>query len=195
MEQLVPFRNSIFFGWLVLFGCAANEKPSTRFINSQLDDVRSSGGILYVNDSIFSGILFSLQPNGKDTLEIQEFRNGREHGVWKTFDKDGELQSKRFFRDGKKEGMYEAWWENGRKKLEYHFMEGEYEGNCKEWTAQGVLIKNMNYNKGHEDGRQQMWDASGKIWANYEARNGRNYGMTGVKACATLWKNDSVSVR
>jgi hypothetical protein len=48
----------------------------------------------------------------------------------------------------------------------------------------------MNFHQGHEQGLQQLWQSDGKLWANYEARNGRNYGLVGVKGCATLWKDD-----
>jgi len=38
---------------------------------------------------------------------------------------------------------------------------------------------------------QTMWKRDGKLAMNYFARDGRNYGITGVKSCENLW--DSVN--
>jgi hypothetical protein len=193
MEQPELFRNSfLFFFLLLLSGCATNENSNGPFVNRDQAAARTSGGILYVNDIVFSGTLFSLNPNGIDTIEVQEFKEGREHGFWMQKYANGIIQSKRYFKHGKKEGQFDAWWENGNKRLEYHFKNGEYEGNSKEWAVNGMLIKSLNYANGHEEGLQQQWTDKGDVWANYEVRNGRHYGITGVKSCATLWNDDEV---
>ena len=194
MEQPEPCHNSILiFVLLLLSGCADNENSNRPFINHDQVTTRTSGGVVYVNDAVFSGTLFSLDPNGFDTLEIQEFKAGREHGIWIQKYPNGKIQSKRYFKHGKKEGQFDAWWENGNKRLEYHFKNGEYEGNGKEWALNGMLIKSLNYANGYEEGLQQQWTDKGDLWANYEVRNGRHYGITGVKSCATLWKDNEVS--
>lgn len=193
MVQPEPYHNSILiFVLLLLPACADNQNSNAPLVNRDQVTTRTSGGISYVNDVVFSGSLFSLDPNGIDTLEVQEFKDGREHGIWIQKYQNGKIQSKRFFKHGKKEGQFDAWWENGNKRLEYHFKNGEYEGNAKEWAVNGMLIKSLNYANGHEAGLQQQWTDKGDVWANYEVRNGRHYGITGVKSCATLWKDDEV---
>jgi hypothetical protein len=36
-------------------------------------------------------------------------------------------------------------------------------------------------------GAQIAWYPNGKLRLNYVVRNGRQYGLTGVKNCATVW--------
>jgi antitoxin component YwqK of YwqJK toxin-antitoxin module len=170
MEQPEPSLNSfLFFILLLLSGCATNENSNGPFVNRNQATARTSGGILYVNDVVFSGTLFSLAPNGIDTLEVQGYKEGREHGIWIQKYANGKIQSKRYFKRGKKEGRLEAWWENGNKRLEYHFKNGEYEGNCKEWAVNGMLIKSLNYVNGHEERgaqRKALWNYRSEIMCN-----------------------------
>jgi hypothetical protein len=184
--------NYAFIISIFLSGCGTHTPKQLVLNNVDSVSVVSSKGILYVNDTVYSGILFSLLPQTSDTASVRMYRNGKEDGVHRELFQGGRLKSVRSFNSGKKEGLYEAWWENGRKRLEYNFGDDEYNGSCKEWTEEGVMIRKMNYRNGHENGLQQAWDTNGKPLANYEARNGRNYGLTGVKECATLWKKDSV---
>ena len=176
-----------------LFHNQTPEASSDRLINRNKVVTKTAGGVLYVNDVPFTGTRFTIHENGIDTLEIQEFDDGKENGMYKQVYPDGKLQSLRYFKRGQKEGVFEAWWENGTKRLQYHFKSGEYEGSGKEWAVSGILIKSMNYKDGQEEGLQQQWTDKGDLWANYEVRNGRHYGITGVKSCATLWKDDEVS--
>ena len=193
MELQAPLRNNLFFILVVLYSCSP-EQTSTRYVNRDNSKIKTDEGVQFVNDSIFTGILFSLYANGKDTIEFTCYKNGREHGLAVQRYPNGQLQSRRYYKNGNKSGKLEAFWENGAKRLEYYFEDGEYEGCGNEWASNGVLVKKLNYRNGQQEGLQQLWTANGELWANYEVRNGRNYGITGVKSCATLWKNDSVSI-
>ena len=193
MEQLVRYRNNCWIAALALLAQCSEQRPNLQTLNADSVELRASQGILYVDGEAYSGTLYSLYENTIDTVEVRNYLQGKEDGIWRSYHANGRIQSVRYFNHGKKEGQYKAWWEDGSIRLDYNFSNDEYEGAVKDWSASGILTKNMHYRKGHEDGLQQQWDATGKIWANYEARNGRNYGITGVKACATLWKNDSVS--
>lgn len=181
MAKLARLLSSI----AALAVCSCSEVHNLRDMSSVSIETRH--GITMVNDTIFSGALVS-------PIEVRGYRHGKEHGTWKKFHSDGSLAELRYFRNGKKSGMYQAWWDNGQLRSEYHFANDEYDGLCRDWTRTGQLIRQMNYENGHEKGMQQLWDTDGTIRANYVAKNGRNYGLTGVKACATLWKGDSVSV-
>jgi len=163
-----------------------------RFSDADAVEVISAKGVTYVDGIRYSGILYSLFPHSSDTASVRVYNNGKEEGIQREFYADGKRKSIRYFHQGKKQGLYEGWWENGQKRLEYSFIDDEYNGACKEWTEQGVMIRNMHYLKGHEEGSQKAWDTNGKLLANYESRNGRNYGLTGVKGCATIWEKDSV---
>jgi len=193
MERPAQLLNNV--ACLIVFiamSCQSYEPSWKKFIKRHEVVTKTSGGVMYVNDVPFTGTLLTIYENGVDTLEIQEFAHGKEHGVFKQLYPDGQLQSLRYFKQGEKEGTFDAWWENGAKRLEYHFKNGEYEGSGKEWAVNGMPIKSMNYKNGQEAGLQQQWTGQGDLWANYEVRNGRHYGIKGVKSCATLWKDDEV---
>lgn len=106
---------------------------------------------------------------------------------------DGQLMERRCYKDGRRNGLHEGWWPDGSKKFEYHYHNDAYNGEVVEWYEDGQMYRRMNYKDGHEDGRQQMWKPDGRIMANYEMKNGRKYGLAGVKNCTTVWdENDSI---
>jgi antitoxin component YwqK of YwqJK toxin-antitoxin module len=188
MEQRARYLNNI--SWLAGVLLAACAQPPHQVFNRDEVTTRTQAGITYVNNQPFSGTLFRLFPASTDTMQIENYKDGKEEGEWKQFYPHHQLKEKRYFKKGKKEGLYQAWWENGQLKSEHHFSQDEYEGNCKDWSPRGLLVRNMNFHQGHEQGLQQLWQSDGTLWANYEARNGRNYGLVGVKGCATLWKSN-----
>lgn len=153
-------------------------------------DFKIINGILMEGTSPFNGTLFTLFTATKDTAELANYYNGREHGEWKKFYPSKKLREKRYFKDGSKIGEYLVWWENGNKQLQYFFEADEYQGTCKEWSETGFLNKIMTYKKGHEDGHQQWWYDNGKIKANYVIIDGRRYGLLGTKNCVNV--SDSI---
>jgi hypothetical protein len=198
MVQQVQLRNNYVIIILVcLLGCNAQVKPINQpklmVINGASVIFVSQNGILYLNNIVFSGTVFTLYPNGKDTATIAGYLYGKEHGVWKKFYINALLKEKRVFEYGKKAGEYIAWWENGNKQQQFIFKDDEYEGTCSEWNNKGVLIKVMNYKKGHEEGQQQQFYDNGKIRSNYFIVNGRRYGLLGTKNCVNV--SDSIFIK
>lgn len=185
MAHPVRFLNNMLL-LLLLQSCAKPEKPAMPLFNGATIQVAWEDGIVVQNHQPFTGIIYTLQKNGKDTAGIVCFNKGREHGEWQSFYEGGRLREKRFFADGKKTGDYIAWWPNGRRRLVYHFEEGEYEGTCREWTEAGVLIKEMNYKAGYEAGSQQQFYDDGKLKANYVIIEGRRWGLLGTKNCVNV---------
>jgi len=162
-------------------------------VNYQAVHAESRKGVFYVNDTIFSGTVYGLFPDTKDTAFVQNYRDGKEDGIWKQFYPNGQTKEIRYFDHGKKQGEYDAWWANGDKRLSYHFEEGEYHGTCCEWNQEGILIKKMTYQHGYEEGPQKMWYNDGLIKANYVMKAGRRYGLLGTKNCTNV--SDSIFSR
>ena len=187
MELRALFLNSILF--LLLISCSP-EKEKMKLVDQSRVSVKHSGGVVYVNDSIFTGTLFSLDPDSKDTLELASFLNGREHGAWKQFYQKGAAREIRYFENGKKQGEYKGWWPDGTKKFIFQFKDDEYNGTCYEWAENGQLTHQANYKQGHEEGAQAAWYTNGKIRSNYTIINGRRYGLLGTRNCKNV--SDSV---
>lgn len=194
MAPLARFRNSIILCLIALaFGCNLTEKENnlTIKLNSSERGLNVKNGIIFYYKQPYTGYIFTLFENNKDTSTSSGYLNGKEHGTWKKFYPNGKLQEIRRYDNGKKIGKYSAYWEDGSKKLNYSFKDDEYEGLCQEWNRAGKLIKAMHYSKGHEEGRQKMYDDEGKLRSNYRIINGRRYGLLGTKNCTNV--SDSIS--
>jgi antitoxin component YwqK of YwqJK toxin-antitoxin module len=192
LEQLVNKIISYSILLLLLAGCNSAEQPvkADSRINISSINLKQVNGVMYLNDKLYSGIIFSLYPGTTDTAEITSYKNGKEHGEWKKFYEKGILKEKREFTNGMKTGEFIAWWENGKQRLHYLFINDEYDGTCREWNEDGLLIKEMNYKKGYEEGTQRCWYENGKIKANYIITGGRRYGLLGTKNCKNV--SDSI---
>lgn len=195
MELPGRFLNKIFLFVLGLsFGCQPSSHTNfLRYSNVDSVELEKKNGILRIDEKPYTGYLFELDNLSTDTLVLEKFVEGKPEGIHRRFYSGGVINAERLFKDGKEEGLFRAWYPNGNKMAERNFSEGLYHGNLKEWTESGVLIREMNYEYGHESGRQQIWDSSGKLIANYEVRNGKTYGLTGVKGCSTPWEQGVVS--
>jgi antitoxin component YwqK of YwqJK toxin-antitoxin module len=180
--------------WLVaaaLFAsCSGKRLPEIKWYDESSIYLQDNAGVYQVDGKAFSGIVYSLNESGKDTVAVASFVNGLGDGEWRSYYSNGQLKEKRYFTKGKKEGVLEGWWANGQKRLLYHFKDGEYEGNCRDWNDKGLLVSNMTYRKGYEDGLQQQFYESGKVKANYMMLDGRRYGMLGTKNCVNV--SDSI---
>ena len=47
----------------------------------------------------------------------------------------------------------------------------------------GNYIKDFNFKNGKEEGTQKMWFSNGQLKANYIMKDGRRFGILGVKLC------------
>ncbi|QBN20683.1 toxin-antitoxin system YwqK family antitoxin [Flavobacterium nackdongense] len=147
---------------------------------------------VFVNNKKYSGFLYELQSNNKDTISIKGYYNGLETGVSKKWYADRKIMEERYYLDGKKNGTQIAFWENGNKKFEFKAINDIYEGEMKEWNVNGKLIHLANYKNGQEEGSQKLWYDNGKIRANYVIINGRRYGLLGTKNCRNV--SDSIFI-
>ena len=147
------------------------------------------GEYLLQSDEPLQGVIYSLNFRG-DTISIICYSNGLKCGEATEWYDNGVKKSARNYLLGKKHGSQKRWWPNGQMALSYIAEQDLIEGEYQEWHFNGILFKQLNYKGGKENGLQRQWSEAGKLMVNYEARNGRNYGNTGIKSCATIWKNE-----
>lgn len=181
MEARVLFLNS-FLAWALL-SCL---QPEEKMLLKDPMTISWEADRLRVNQKMYTGGLFQLFPNGRDTASVEHYVQGLEDGVWRKYYPSGRLFEIRTFQKGKKIGTYEAWWENGKRMRVFEFENDEYQGFCREWNSSGQLIREMHYEKGHEQGTQKMFYDNGKIKSNYWMENGRRYGLLGTKNCRNI---------
>ncbi len=144
---------------------------------------------LFYNDTKYSGFVYTLY-NVKDTMQVAGFLNGLEEGIQKKWHSNKHIASIRDYRVGKKNGKHIGYWENGQTQFEFYFEDGEHHGVAKEWYQNGQHYRIFHYEHGYEQGSQKMWWENGIIRANYVVKNGRRYGLVGLKLCMN--PNDTI---
>ncbi|MEO7983418.1 MAG: hypothetical protein ABI688_04980 [Bacteroidota bacterium] len=145
---------------------------------------------LYYQHNYFTGYQFALFPGG-DSAAISSWFNGVEEGIQKKWYANKQLAEERFYINGKKEGIHRGWWHDGKPKFIFEAMDDEYNGEFKEWYSSGLLGKQFHYHAGREEGSQRLWWDNGTVRANYVIRNGKKYGLIGLKTCVNPY--DSVT--
>lgn len=159
------------------------------YLSAQDDRLKRIRDTMFLDGAYYTGFCVGFHPSG-DTAFIHGFFNGLPEGRQVAWSEQGVPVSSAFFINGKKEGLQQTWWPDKTPQLRYWTSDNEYEGAFLEWNSAGVLIKQFHYLQGHESGHQRLWWDNGTVRANYVIRNGRKYGLLGLKLCAN--PNDSI---
>lgn len=150
---------------------------------------RSDSGLRFSNDTVynpeglFSGFLYELGIDG-DTLFFGGYFNGVEEGRHFQRYPGGKMREERHYINGRKDGLQRGWWPDGKPRFLFTCYAGEFEGKFEEWSDSGILIKQFHYNSGREEGSQKLWWSNGSMRANYVVRDGRKFGLIGLKLCS-----------
>jgi len=163
---------------------AINNTVPNAVINSKDPFLQMHQDTVFFQDKKFSGTIFNLYPNG-DTSMTGQYFNGLEQGVFKKWYPNKQLAESRFYHAGKKIGKHIGFWEDGKPKFEFYFSKGEHDGIANEWYSNGQAYKAFHYTMGYENGSQKIWWENGVIRANYVVKQGRRYGLIGLKLCMT----------
>ena len=159
------------------------------FLNIADQHFNNHQDTIYYADHFFTGYRFLLYANG-DTALLQSYFNGVEEGKQKKWYPNKQLAEERFYINGKKEGIHQSWWPDGKQKMYFEAYGNEYSGEFKEWYPSGLPGKYFHYVNGQEEGSQKLWWDNGTVRANYVIRNGKKYGLLGLKTCTNPY--DSV---
>jgi antitoxin component YwqK of YwqJK toxin-antitoxin module len=147
---------------------------------------------LYYKNAKYSGTILDQFENG-DSAFVGSYLNGIEEGVFKKWYRNKQLREYRTYHAGKKVGKHVGFWEDGQPKFEFNFIDGELQGIANEWYRNGKAYKAFHYKMGYENGSQKMWWENGIIRANYVVKQGRRYGLIGLKLCMT--PKDSIDLK
>jgi antitoxin component YwqK of YwqJK toxin-antitoxin module len=172
--------------WLIVVFISCDNFNEYASINSSDDDLDLSSRYVKYDGTLFSGVVYKLYPNQRDTLAISFYKKGLKEGFWKKFYQNGALLELREYKKDKKKGLYKGYYLNGSKAFELVFKNGEYHGTNREWSEKGRLIREANYIKGYEKGSQKVWSSDGKIKSNYIIKDNRRYGLLGTKNCINV---------
>ncbi len=153
-------------------------------------DLSKHHDTIFYKDQFFTGFRYTLYPNN-DTAALDSYFNGVEEGIQKKWYPNRQFQEERFYINGKKEGAHKGWWPDGKEKFNFTAYGDKYEGEFKEWYSSGLLQKQFHYTNGQEEGSQRLWWDNGSVRANYVIREGKKYGLIGLKTCVNPY--DSIT--
>ncbi|HWB26367.1 MAG TPA: hypothetical protein VG738_12860 [Chitinophagaceae bacterium] len=187
-------RAQLAFKWLpAVFAAVLLFSPGVqqpiRTVNSNDALLSSIGNTWYYNGTLFNGEIYALYNNG-DTMLTEKLKNGLLTGIMKRWYPDRQLHQITMYNKGMRQGVQYSWWPGGQIKSMYNYKDDRLNGPAKEWYAGGGAYREMNYKMGYENGLQRMWNVIGVITANYEMRDGRKYGLTGVRKCENTVDDD-----
>lgn len=178
---------------LLLYACGkatgtANSVINLPEIEEKNGQFKSKKGLLYSSDTLFTGLLIKTSDETFAWEEIP-YTNGVISGTSFGYYNGKKRAYAREYVNGKKQGTHKMWYPSGQLKSEGHYETDFYQGNLKVWNEDGSPIMDFNYVDGQEVGQQKMWYADGRVKANYVVRNGRRYGLTGVKNCVNVFED------
>lgn len=167
--------------WLLIFASTScRDTAQTVYADDPGLSVRQDS--LYLNNQPFTGTVISLRNPG-DTMQVGSWKNGVEDGRHKSWHENGTPAEERYFINGQKSGTHRGWYPDGKPRFVYEFAAGEHNGKSEEWYPGGQCYRLFHYRAGYEEGLQRMWQEDGSLRANYAVRNGRRYGLIGLKLC------------
>ena len=157
-------------------------RPPESYVNAYSKNLSFRQDTVFLDGRPLSGYLLTFHPEG-DTAACLGFFDGVQEGLSRRWHPNGRLAERRTYHRGRKVGTHSGWWPNGNRSFEYGFHNGEHHGDMREWYEDGKPYRESHHRDGYEEGSQRMWWDDGRIRANYVVKNGRRYGLIGVKNC------------
>ncbi len=77
--------------------------------------------------------------------EIRSYKSGKLHGLWRTYDTAGQLNSEAEYKNGEKHGTWRIWDELGTLRYEMIYTNGIKTGVWRIWDETGKLIDERKY--------------------------------------------------
>ena len=91
----------------------------------------------------YTGIVFRCQ-EGK-IKELIYFKEGKEDGLARIWNLNGQLMGEGNYKDGKQDGLSRSWHSNGQLQSEWNLKDGKADGLSKVWNENGHLEQELNY--------------------------------------------------
>ena len=175
----------------VFAACSTSEEVASDLVNP-MEEVRAGseellrkGAVLFYRDAPLNGFVLDYYEDG-NLKSKTTYIKGKKHGTSHHRYQNGSIKEIREYAENNKVGYHRGYWPNGNLKFTYHFKDGMHHGVAREWFVHGQMFKQFNFVEGREDGSQKMWTEDGAIRANYVVKDGRRYGLIGLKNCKSV---------
>jgi hypothetical protein len=106
--------------------------------------------------------------------------DGKRHGKWLFWYKDGKRQLEGDYLNGQKTGTWVKWDECGTKIVEGEFLYGKMHGKWTDWYANRQKAQESHWHLGKRDGTWKSWDVHGAVQnvAHYDHRHEQDQGYS-----------------
>jgi len=126
--------------------------------------LKERNGIIYkkkVTNKPYSGYVEGKKENG--FLVRGTYQNGKKEGIWKTYDWDVQLWTKKTFKDGKLDGVSEIYYDNGRLENKVNYKNGKMNGLSEFYDDKGQLRFLEIWKNGKQDGVWEEYRGNGQL--------------------------------
>lgn len=100
---------------------------------------------------------------GRDTVTVENFKNGVLDGKQMTYFPNGQLATDITFVDGKKQGAFFNYFNNGQLEQEGTYLDDQLHGSLKIWYRIGKLKRQAYYDNGDKTGKWTFLNPNGGI--------------------------------
>lgn len=105
------------------------------------------------------------------------FENGKKHGSFEKFNESGEIRYVANYFEGVKDGIEKKWWDNGNLKEEFTYSNGKKDGVVKKFDKNGEIVYVVDYVEGIKDGMEKSWWDNGNLKVKFLYQNGKKDGF------------------
>jgi antitoxin component YwqK of YwqJK toxin-antitoxin module len=124
------------------------------------------------SDSVFAQF-FTIQ--GK--IKTEGFLKDKDRvGVWKYFNKNGEIMSKEIYEDGVLHGEQFVYYPDGKITAVSHYIKGILEGVSSKYSSKGILIEEITYANNSPNGLAKYFELNGDLKETGFYKNGKREG-------------------
>jgi antitoxin component YwqK of YwqJK toxin-antitoxin module len=177
------FNANLYNGSWVYYYENGNIKAEGKFINGNGQDVSEISGIpKNGRDGLW---VFKYETGQKKEESI--YKSGKINGEFKSFFKNGNIETIETDINGIANGAYRKYFENGKLKEEGNFNNNKVHGIVKKYNESGNLLYEVNFNQGIKNGTEREFFPSGKTNKEFQYKNGKQDGL-----CKDYYENGNI---
>lgn len=123
------------------------DKAQTRYYTGDYREYYGNGTVkleMQISDGMPEGPYIVYFENRKPQ-EVRSYKDGKLHGLWRSYDNSGQLISEAEYKNGQKHGTWRIWDELGNQRYEMNYNNGKKTGVWRMWDEKGELVDEKRY--------------------------------------------------
>ena len=141
-------------------------------LGESMDDLVKRDGLYYKK---FTHVPFTGKTTGRKQVS---FKNGKKHGLWVVYYRDGQLSEKGTYKNGKKDGLWVDYsWDNGQLGSKGQYIDGKRDGLWETYHDNGQLQTKGYYKDGKKDGLWEYFHENGQLFSKGHLKDGKRDGL------------------